>query len=318
MMPTPDVQRLLQETISKHISATSRIASQDVLPIGSGMSGALLRRYRITLKDSSGRSRQVGLVTKEAHVREQRVLAWLNSQRQPNVPFSHTLDLRTEGTALVCMQDVGDVRRPSSLDPITPEALRKEAKGLVAIHAANMALSQELAWLPRIVRSYFADYVIERCWRPHWEQAVADHEFRSTFRLSLAPVEAAAGVMVEEMSALAEERDGLTLIHTDINPSNVLVHQGKPYYIDWQVAHFGPFYLDLPHHFCTLQQAEHYRQAVAALGREIPAAEFEERYRAAARCIGFRYIWWTLEEWCSGSRETAWVQHYLDLILRRS
>jgi aminoglycoside phosphotransferase (APT) family kinase protein len=316
-MQTPDVQRLLQETVSTQISSTARVASREILPIGSGMSGATLRRYRVTLENSSGESRQVELVTKEAHLRERRVLAWLNTQRQPNVPFSHTLDLTTEGSALICMQDVGDTYRPTSLEPITPEALREEAVGLAAIHAANLGHSSELAWLLRIERSYFAEYVIERCWRPHWEKALSSEGFRSTFQPCLARVEVAAAAMVEEMSALAAEGDVLTLIHTDINPSNVLVHEGKPYYIDWQVAHFGPFYLDLPHHFCTLQQAEHYRQALAALGTEIPAADFEERYRAAARCIGFRYIWWTLEGWRPGARETEWVQHYLDLTLGR-
>jgi hypothetical protein len=39
----------------------------------------------------------------------------------------------------------------------------------------------------------------------------------------------------------------------------VLVDQGQPYFIDWQTAMRGPFYIDLPHHHSTLTQAEHYR-----------------------------------------------------------
>ncbi len=35
----------------------------------------------------------------------------------------------------------------------------------------------------------------------------------------------------------------------------------------------------------------------------------------AARCIGFRYLWWTLEEWRPGPENTAWVMHYINLIL---
>src|SRR6266540_5145547 len=71
----------------------------------------------------------------------------------------------------------------------------------------------------------------------------------------------------------------LTLIHADINPSDVLVQDGKPYFIDWQTARWGPLYLDLPHHHCTLAQAELYRRALAARGYAIPPDAFAAHYR---------------------------------------
>lgn len=90
------------------------------------------------------------------------------------------------------------------------------------------------------------------------------------------------------MQALLSEPEA----HADprvLNPSNVLVHAGQPYFIDWQTAMYGPFYVDLPHHHCTLEQAEHYRLALAARGRSIARSDFAERYRVAAR-----YIWLAL------------------------
>jgi len=58
---------------------------------------------------------------------------------------------------------------------------------------------------------------------------------------------------------------------------------GQPYFIDWQTAMRGPFYIDLPHHHCTLTQAEQYRQALASQGYVISRQDFAERYRVAAR-----------------------------------
>jgi hypothetical protein len=320
MLGAPDnlpeeVRSLLQQTVIAFVSPTARVVGAASLPIGAGLSGAAVRRYQLTLVQAEGTLSQVRLVTKETHLRERRVLTRLVGQRQKAIPFSHTLDLTSDGSARIAMQDVGDTRRPTSLEPITSEQLRREAEGLAGIHMANLGRAELLDWLPPIDRIYFAEQVLEGWWRPHWEEAQSEPAFRQEFHDLLGAVEAAAEVMVAEMTSVAGEPECLTLIHTDINPSNVLVHHGQPYYIDWQVAHYGPLYLDLPHHFCTRAQAEHYRRALAALGLEIPRDQFAVRFRAAARCIGFRYLWWTLKDWRPAPRETAWVHHYLRLIL---
>jgi thiamine kinase-like enzyme len=312
-----EAERLLQATVAAHCSPAARIARVDARPIASGMSGAAVWRCEVILERASDGIDSVRLVTKSAGLRERRVLAWLAAQHQPNVPFCTTLDLTTDGPALVCLQDVGDTRRPTSLEPITEQALQREAEGLAAIHHANMGRAEDLAWLPRVDRRYVADRVVNGWWRPHWRKVAARDDFQRAFGADVGLVEAAAERIADEMATLLDEVEALTLVHTDINPSNVLVHDGRPFYIDWQVAHYGPLYLDLPHHFCTLQQAEDYRRALAARGKVIPASVFEARYRVAARCIGFRYMWWTLEGWQADPRETAWVRHYMDLILRR-
>src|SRR5262245_22874254 len=118
-------------------------------------------------------------------------------------------------------------------------------------------------------------------------------------------VEAAAATIVADMSSLLQDVQAQTLIHADIHPSNVLVQQGTPYFIDWQTARWGPLYLDLPHHHCTLAQAELYRRALAARGYTIPQDTFAARYRVAARYIGLRYMMKMCRDYPSASKYRA-------------
>jgi Ser/Thr protein kinase RdoA (MazF antagonist) len=156
--------------------------------------------------------------------------------------------------------------------------------------------------------------LFQRTWRPAWEQALRSRAFVETFRSAIPHVEAAAATIVDDMDSLLDDAQAQTLIHADINPSNVLVQEGNPYFIDWQTAMWGPFYLDLPHHHCTLAQAKLYRRALAARGYTISPDAFAAHYREAARYIGLRYMWWMLEEWLSDPTQTAWVQHYIGLV----
>jgi thiamine kinase-like enzyme len=116
------------------------------------------------------------------------------------------------------------------------------------------------------------------------------------------------------MAALYAEGDALTLVHTDINPSNVLMLDGVPYFIDWEAAHYGPFYLDVPHHFFTPALAEYYREALAEQGIEVPRARFAERFRIAARYTALRYMWWTFDAWRGDHSADVWVRHYFAMI----
>jgi len=212
------------------------------------------------------------------------------------------------------MQDVGDTTRPTSLEPITKLELEREAMGLASIHAANFAQAAMLGWLPKVDRGYLEDMLFQRTWRPAWEQALSSPAFVETFSGAIPRVEAAAATIVEDMTSLVDNAQAQTLIHADINPSNVLVQADTPYFIDWQVAMWGPLYLDLPHHHCTLAQAELYRRALAAHGYTIAPEVFAAHYRVAARYIGLRYMWWTLDYWLSDPSQTAWVQHYIGLV----
>jgi hypothetical protein len=238
----------------------------------------------------------------------------LQAQQQPNVPFAHTIDSPDGEQLRICLQDVGDQNRPTSLDPISETELAREAAGLAAIHVANFQQHTRLDWLPVMSPRYVQDMLFVRAWRPAWEAAVADARFATAFRDAIPRVEAAAATIVEDMHVLLHEPASQTLIHADLNPSNVLVYEGHPFFIDWQTAMRGSFYIDLPHHHCTLIQAEHYRRALAAHGHSISRHDFAERYRVAARYIGFRYMWWTLEYWLEDQAQTPWVQHYINLV----
>jgi aminoglycoside phosphotransferase (APT) family kinase protein len=304
---------LLAHTLQRFVAADAQITAVDSVALGGGMSGADVWRHSLQYTSAAGPS-TISLITKDAERHEWRVIEHLQSQQQPNIPFAHTIDTTDAERLQICMQDLGDQNRSTSLEPISEGELAREASGLAAIHMANMQQDRQLEWLPSMSASYVQDMLFERAWRPAWEAAVADTRFAATFRDAIPRVEAAAATIVEDMRALLHEPAAHTLIHADLNPSNVLVSDGKPYFIDWQTAMLGPFYIDLPHHHCTLAQAEHYRQALAAYGYVISRQDFAERYRLAARYIGFRYMWWTLEYWLEDQTQMRWVQHYIGLV----
>ena len=314
-MITPDecVRDLLVRTLQRFVADDAQIVHTTSVPLRGGMSGSAVARHTVQYTTASGAA-TISLITKDADRHEWHVLQHLQSQQQPNIPFAHTIDITQGERLMICLQDVGDQNRPTSLDPITETELAREAAGLAAIHTANFKPHMPLDWQPSLSSSYIDDMVFVRAWRPAWETAIADARFAVTFRDAIPRVEAAAATIVEDMQALLHEPTTQTLIHADLNPSNVLVCNGQPYFIDWQTAMRGPFYIDLPHHHCTLTQAEHYRQALASQGHVISRQDFAERYRVAARYIGLRYMWWTLEYWLQDQTQTPWVHHYIGLV----
>jgi hypothetical protein len=308
-----ETRELLAQTIRRFVAPGAVIVTSESHELPGGMSGAALRRHTVRYRTSQA-SAQASLVTKQCDRHEWRVLQHLQSQRQPNIPFAHAIDAHGTGRLLVCMQDLGDQHRPTSLEPITDEFFAREAAGLAAIHAANFEPSPALGWLPTMDAGYVREMLFERAWRPAWEAATASARFAAAFRDAIPRVEAAAATIVEDMRALLGDEESHTLIHADLNPSNVLVRRGVPYFVDWQTAMRGPFYIDLPHHHCTLAHAEHYRRALLARGRAIAPGVFAERYRVAARYIGLRYMWWTLENWLEDQTQAPWVRHYVGLV----
>ncbi|KPV50228.1 hypothetical protein SE17_28195 [Kouleothrix aurantiaca] len=314
-MTTPDqpTYDLLESTLRRFVAPDARIAEITSLPLPGGMSGSAIARHAVHYATADGAA-TVSLITKDADEREWQALEHLQSQQQPNIPFAHTLHTARGERLQICLRDLGDQTRPSSLDPISERELAREATGIAAIHTANFQAHQSLAWLPSMDANYIHDMLFVRAWLPAWKSALADSRFAPTFRDSIPRVEDAAATIVAAMAALLNDAESQTLIHADLNPSNVLVDDGQPYFSDWQTAMRGPFYIDLPHHHCTLAQAEHYRRALAAQGYAIARDDFAERYRIAARYIGFRYMWWTLEYWREDPTQTPWVQHYINLV----
>ena len=315
-MFTPDqpTLALLLATLQRFVAPDAQIVQVASQPLSGGMSGSAVARHAVQYASAAGAA-TVSLITKAADSHEWRALQHLQSQRQPNVPFAHSAGVAQGERLQICMQDLGDRTRPTSLDPISAAELAAEAEGLAAIHAANFVPHAQLGWLPAIDAGYIQDMLFVRAWQPAWQAALADERFVTVFGDEIPRVEAAAATIVADVRALLNEPESQTLIHADLNPSNVLVYGGRPYFIDWQTAMYGPFYIDLPHHHCTLEQAEHYRLALAARGRPIARGDFAERYRVAARYIGLRYMWWTLEYWREDPSQTAWVRHYFGLVL---
>jgi aminoglycoside phosphotransferase (APT) family kinase protein len=256
----------------------------------------------------------LSLVTKMSDRVERATLARLNAQGQPGVPLSHAREVDLDGPDWICLQDLGDDGRPDVLSPVPDEVVASEVAGLASIHAANSASVDELSWLPRADREYARSMIEDVFWRPHWESAVTQNDFHAEFGAWLPRVEAAATKVVDEVAALDAEDGDRTLVHTEINPGNVLVHDGRAFLIDWADAHRGSLYLDLPHHLFTLDLAEYYRQVLAAHGMPIARSDFEERYRIAARYTALRYMWWTFEAWRDDRDAAEWILHYFAML----
>jgi serine/threonine protein kinase len=147
------------------------------------------------------------------------------------------------------------------------------------------------AWLPSVDRRYFEGTIERGFFRPAWNSALRNPQFVDRFRAFIEPVESAVDTIVEDMTELNSDIATRTLVHTDLNPSNVLVFNDMPYIIDWGTAHVGSFYPDLPHHLSTLDQAEVYRIAMEQRGYALDPTAFARSYAIAARYTGLRYLW---------------------------
>lgn len=304
---------LIAETLRRHVHPAATPVHISAEPIEGGMSGAAVQRNHVECEIEGECGQPVSLITKRTTLVERRVLAWLQEQRQASVPFNYSPNLADDVLDLTCMEDLGSEHRPTSLDPIPVRLIAAEARSLAQIHHANLGRVDELSWLPRVDRRYALDH-LDTFWAPAWRRAVESESFRAEFGDRIAAVEAAAAGVAGEIEELIAQQGNLTLIHGDINPSNVLIADGEPHFIDWQAACLGPFYLDLPHHLFTPAMAEEYRRARETLGDTIDPDEFAAGYRAASHYIGLRYIWWTLELWREDPTQSPWVWYYLDLI----
>jgi hypothetical protein len=107
------------------------------------------------------------------------------------------------------------------------------------------------------------------------------------------------------MTALWEESTANTITNGDMHPpdgGNFAVYGGQPYFLDWGWTYYGPFYLDLPNHF-TAQTVQYYRQALADRGLAIAERDFMDRYYAAGRYVGFKYLCAGIWQWPPGPTE---------------
>ena len=308
----PEVTALVSTTITRFISPVTAITGVDVLPIDEGVSALPIHRVGVSYTSADGSSAHAQLVLKQCSEIERRVLDRL--QRPPrHVPYALSSVADEKGGGLVCMQDLGERQRPDSLSPIDPELQYREAEALADVHVINLCAT-DLDWLPTADRTYYQWAIEQQFFRWAWNKATTNRPFVDRFAPYLDAVEDAATHVIDEMVTLSADPRWTTLVHTDINPSNVLIFGDEPFIIDWDTARRGPLFLDLPHHLSTREQAEDYRMAAEQRGLTIDPDEFSTHYRVAARYTGLRYIWWTLEAWRDDATMDIWVEHYLRMI----
>jgi hypothetical protein len=292
-----DLASLLEQTIRRYVQPGACIMDIATQPMGEnerGYSGARLQRHVVTYRAPQDDTQTITLITKEAPLLERRVLDLLTSQGQC-VPFSYTLDLAADRSALVCQQDLGT---GPSRERASTDLDRQVARCLARIHYVNLGRATDLPWLPHADRAYFEGYILED-FREQLARAMERPAFVTEYGDLARQMEEAVGPFLAAMDSLWAEADALTLIHADMMDDHVLAHDGRAYLIDWGQARYGSLYLDLPNYF-TPDNVLLYRDALAELGLDIPEEEFMGRYREAARYPGFKYIGFLLFLWMNG------------------
>lgn len=320
-----DLPDLFQATLAAHVAPDARVLAVQERERGAqGYSGATLRYYDVTYA-ASGATRQIVLVTKDAPLHERRTLAWLGAGGLP-VPFCHTPDLTSDAPAPVCMQYVGEIPQPG-------ERARQAARALAAIHFAGLGRGNELPWVLRADPAFFAERLVDLCWRKPWrhrlfgepfvnwygrrqEESEPDTRLQAALGPYTAPLETVAARFVREMTALWDTGDSLTLIHADFHSAHVLTTGDHASIIDWEQAHYGPLYVDLPNYF-SREEALLYHDALADLGHDIPIDRFLTGYDAANPYVGFKYFGFGVSEWYTGDppRPHPRAQYWIDMIM---
>lgn len=289
-----------------------------------GYSGAILRYYDVGYTGPRGHG-EIAVVTKDATPTERRLLTWLGTHRLP-VPASHAPDLVAPGRTLVCLEYCGD--------PAPPGRAQAAARALAAIHHTARDRAAELDWLPDADRAFFAERLVDRCWRKPWQQLLTgasytdwydrphppsepDAAFAATFATVTPAIEAVAARFVRDMAALWHDRALRTVVHADFHDEHARWRGDEARLIDWEQAHHGPYAIDLPNYF-SREEALHYHDARTELGWALPRDQFLAHYDAACPYPGFKYFGIGLWQWRTGDpakRQQA-VQYWIDMVLK--
>jgi aminoglycoside phosphotransferase (APT) family kinase protein len=190
---------------------------------------------------------------------------------------------------------------------------KKEISALANIHRTNHGLKEELSWLPLADRDHIETMINGR-WKPAWEEAKNNERFIEAFGQYISEVEAVCSSIANDIEVVLNDESSHTLIHNDLNPGNVLVHNNDDvYFIDWEEARYGSLFLDIPLRF-ELIQARDYREVLASLGLEIPIKRFEKQYEIASRYLGIRFMTWNLGVWTSNPIAKDGLHKYLNMV----
>ena len=299
---------LISATVSLYVSPNAQVIEIqpiEMAPHERGWSGAEIRRYRVRL--STGAS--LMLLTKTMHRKERCVLHELSQQGHANVPFAFAEDLTSDTSVLTCMQDLGAARVgiPSAEDstPTSPELDQQVAQALAAIHARNLGRTDLTGWLPNADPTYVTDFLVKAVWRDNWEQSLASNAtFAREFARYTPALEKAGAQLAKSMQSLWAEGNALTVTHGEVHGEHIMLHQGRPYFIDWGWTYYGPLYLDLPAYF-TPHTVHHYWRALNEHGVRISELDFMARYREIGRYVGFKYLCSGMWIWPPGPTEVT-------------
>ena len=307
--PEHMLELLLETTLKRHFGAAARVAGfRERSREETGYSGALVRVYDVDVIDGCSLY-DIPLVVKDVHPVERQVMAFLDDKAYPNVPFSFGFDDTTTERALLCQQYI-----EANSDPWAEPTVRQAALALARIHVDALGCARQHDWLPHADHAYFSGDFIVSGWREAWTRALSDPDFAGTYGAFTGDMEQAAATLLTAMDQLWDEGDTLTLVHGDLHDGNIRVQDGYPYFIDWEMAHYGTFYIDLPNYFSP-RTSLLYRDALASLGHEVPLDTFKQRYADTTRMLGFRYMPYWIDHWHRDAARRENSQHSISSLI---
>lgn len=316
---------LIGNTIYCFISPEIQVLDVENIPLKGGLQAIGLSRHIIhwrmkegTARDVSGitcpavETPDISLYSKQATFIERSALSRLYSQ-SANVPYSLSNYPLNEGRSLLVIQDVDAGTDYSRLN--IPKLQDNELQALAYIHRANLGCRGDLPWLPKIDEPYVSRMVEEQ-WRFSWTHAKDNPAFALTFGADvISEIEKAAGSIVRQLAPVIHDAGTYTMIHNDLNPGNVLVHNNEDvYFIDWEEARYGSLFMDIPMRCVTLEQARAYRTYLGNLGLYIPESRFAELFSIASRYLGLRFMCWNLGVWEHNDQAKTDLLKYMKMV----
>jgi len=303
---------LIEKTLTKHVASEIDEIKIEEQPVKKGYNSQSIHRYKVIYRYHNNH-KEISVIIKEARLVERKVLYHLNAQAA-SVPYCFADDLEMDVSANICMQDIDYCTDYSKLD--TALIVDHIGSSLAHIHGANYQYKHQLGWLPFADRRYI-EVILKERWKPYWDKALMNSEFVDSFKTYIPEIEVISSKIIDDMERVLMDESSHTLIHTDLHPGNVLAQNtNKVYMIDWDEAHYGSFYLDIPIQFGMPEEAEVYWGKLFNNGIEIPHKVYMERFRIASRYTGLRYMAWTLGAWADDHNNTEYLYRYLNMVVQ--